>query len=69
VLLRLQHPSTTEVQLNELKEALAHHPGPRPVHVEFVSGGGGKLLMKLGAKFGVELCPELESRLGAWLVS
>ena len=69
VLLRFQHPSTTEVQLDELKEALARHPGGRPVHVEFVNGQGGKIVMRLGAKFDVDLCPELQSRLGEWLVS
>jgi len=35
------------------------------VHVEFVNGQGRKLVMKLGAQYGVELCPELESRLGS----
>jgi DNA polymerase-3 subunit alpha len=69
VLLRFQHPRTTEVHLIELKEALAHHPGPRPVHVEFVNGQGGKIVMKLGAQFTVDLTPELQSRLGEWLVS
>jgi DNA polymerase-3 subunit alpha len=69
VLLRFQHPRTTELQLIELKEALARHPGPRPVHVEFVNGQGCKLLMKLGAQYGIDLCPELQSRLGEWLVS
>jgi DNA polymerase-3 subunit alpha len=69
VLLRFQRPRTTEVQLMELKEALAQHPGPRPVHLEFVNGEGGKLLMKLGTQYGVDLCPELQSRLGEWLVS
>jgi DNA polymerase-3 subunit alpha len=68
VLLRLPHPRTTEAQLFELKEALAQHPGPRPVHVEFVDGPGGTVVLKLGARFGVDLCPELESRLGEWLV-
>jgi len=69
VLLRFQQPATTELQLIELREALIHHPGPRPVHVEFVNGEGRKVVMKLGAQFGVELSPELESRLGKWLVS
>jgi DNA polymerase-3 subunit alpha len=69
VLLRLQHPLTTELHLIELKEALAHHPGPRPVHVEFVNDQGCKLLMKLGAQYGIDLSPELQSRLGEWLVS
>jgi len=69
VLLRFQHPRTTESQLLELKDAIEHHPGPRPVHVEFVDAPGGKVLMKLGAQFGVDLCPELRTRLGEWLVS
>jgi len=68
VLLRFQRPRTTEGQLMELREALARYPGPRPVHLEFVSGEGGRVLMKLGAEYGVNLCPELESRLGEWLV-
>ena len=68
VLLRFQRPRTTEGQLMELREALARYPGPRPVHLEFVSGEGGRVLMKLGAEYGVDLCPELESRLGEWLV-
>jgi len=69
VLLRFRHPSTTEVQLIQLRETLVHHPGPRPVHVEFVNEAGRKVRMKLGAQFGVDLSPELQSRLGEWLVS
>ncbi len=69
VLLRFQHPRTTELQLIELREALARHPGPRPVQVEFVDGQGRTLRMKLGSKFSVDLCPDLESRLGEWLVT
>jgi DNA polymerase-3 subunit alpha len=69
VLLRFQHPRTTELQLIELKETLTRHPGPRPVHVEFVNAEGRKLLMKLGAQDGIDLGPELQSRLGEWLVS
>jgi len=69
VLLRFQHPRTTEHQLFEVKEALARHPGPRPVVVEFVNGTGGKVRMKLGPQYGIDLSPELQSRLGQWLVS
>ncbi len=69
VVLRIQQPRTTELQLIELKETLSRHPGPRPVHVEFVNDQGCKLLMKLGAQYGIDLSPELQSRLGEWLVS
>jgi DNA polymerase-3 subunit alpha len=69
VLLRLRHPRTTELQLIELKETLTRHPGPRPVHVEFVNDQGCKLLMKLGAEYGIDLSPELQTRLAEWLVS
>ncbi|HEX4083311.1 MAG TPA: DNA polymerase III subunit alpha [Chthoniobacteraceae bacterium] len=68
VLLRMRRPATTEVQLFQLKEALATHPGPRRVHVEFVDAEGRKVLMKLGAQYGVDFCPDLQSRLGEWLV-
>jgi DNA polymerase III subunit alpha len=68
VLLRVQSPRTTERELIELKEALTHHPGPRPVHLEFINAGGQKLLLKLGPQFAVDLSPELQSRLGDWLV-
>ena len=69
VLLRFDRPRTTEGQLMELEAALAHHPGPRRVHVEFVNGNGARLVLKLGTRYAVELSPELESRLGSWLVS
>jgi DNA polymerase-3 subunit alpha len=68
VVLRFQHAGTTESQLLELRETLAHHPGPRPVHVEFVNIEGRKIRMKLGAQFGVELSPELQAELAEWLV-
>jgi hypothetical protein len=55
--------------LVQLKDALVHYPGPRPVHVEFVDAQGHKLLLKLGAQYGVDPCAELQSRLGEWLVS
>jgi len=68
VVLRFEHSRTTEFQLVEVKAALALHPGPRPVRVEFVNGEGRKVVLKLGAQFGVELSPELQSRLSEWLV-
>jgi DNA polymerase-3 subunit alpha len=69
VVLRLERPRTTEGELIELQDALAHHPGPRRVHLEFVNGEGGKVVLKLGVRYTVDLSPELESRLGKWLVS
>jgi DNA polymerase-3 subunit alpha len=68
VLLRFERPRTTEGQLIELQDALVNHPGPRRVHVEFIDGDGGKVILKLGARYAVELSPELETRLGKWLV-
>jgi DNA polymerase-3 subunit alpha len=69
VVLRFERPRTTEGQLIELQDALTLHPGPRRVHVEFINGDGGKVVLKLGPRYAVELSPELETRLGKWLVS
>ncbi|MGA3171633.1 MAG: DNA polymerase III subunit alpha [Chthoniobacteraceae bacterium] len=68
VLLRFQ-PGATEHHLIKLRDVLTHHPGPRPVHVEFVNSQGTRLVMRLGAQFGVEVSPELQSRLSEWLVA
>ena len=67
VVIRFRHPQTTEVQLREVREALASYPGTRPVQVEFVNGEGKKVRMRAGLE--VELCAELKARLGEWLVS
>jgi DNA polymerase-3 subunit alpha len=69
VIVRLSHSQTTEDDLLALRKTIEEFPGPRPLMIEFVNGGGKTVRMKPGPEFNVELSPELQSRLSAWIVS
>ena len=52
--------------LEQIRDALALHPGKTPVYLHVLNGAGKRATVELGEEFWVQSCPELEVAVGRW---
>ena len=56
-----------ERDLQEIRAALAAHPGSTPVHLHFQNSAGKRVTVAVGESLAVKRSEDLEDKLGRWL--
>ena len=65
--LRVRVARNSRQDLEQIRDALALHPGERPVLLHVLNGAGKRATVEVGREYWVKPSPELSAALGAWM--